>query len=258
MRRTLVALAVLGLVGVFSGCNKEEKKAATPSGTQTAKPAADAAKPAADAAKPAPAEVKAPPAATPGPAATPQAAIQNWKKAIDAGDQAAFVAVFELTGAAKQAMEDIFPLVKESFEMEGAMQKAYGKDAALKGGPTGDWKFDGADDAACYTIEGDKATYASKAGGKKIPLAKIDGAWKIKLTDIPSAEQAKALKQMAPAMCKVMKACRENVGKPGYTADKINKELDDEMEKAMMAAMTPPDAKTDKDAKEDDKKDDKK
>lgn len=238
MHKILVAMAAFGLVWVFSGCKGADKKPTTPSGTQTAKPA--------------PPDVKAPPAAT------PQEAIKNWKKAIDAGDQAAFVAVFELTGDTKEAMTDIFPLVKESFETEVAMQKAYGKDAALKGGPTGDWKFEGADDPACYTIEGDKATYASKAGGKKINLVKIGNVWKIKLNDIPSAEQAKALKQMLPAMCKAFKACRENIGKPGYTADKINKELDEEMEKAMMAAMTPPDAKTDKGDKKEDKKDDKK
>jgi len=241
MRRILVALAAFGLIWAISGCDKDGKKPTTPSGAQPAKPPADSAKP-----------------APPGPAATPQEAVKNWKKAIDAGDQAAFLAVFDLPAEAKEAMTDIFPLVQESYQTEEALKKAYGKEAGLKTGPTTDWKFDGADDAACYTIQGDKATYASKAGGKKINLVKINGAWKIKLDDLPTAEQAQALKKMLPVMTKVIKACRENIGKPGYTADKINKELDEEMEKAMMAAMTPPDAKTDKGDKKDDKKDDKK
>ena len=88
--------------------------------------------------------------------------------------------------------------------------------------------------------DGDKAVYTSKAGGKSISLVEIGGAWKIKLNDLPRVEEAKALKKMVPIMVKVMKACREKIGKPGYTPERFNKELDEEMEKAVMATLMPP------------------
>lgn len=162
---------------------------------------------------------------------TPQQAVKNLKSSVETGDKDLFMATVLVNDDQKAMVEAMFPVLHESILLNQAVEKQYGKDAKIKGGP--DMDFAGLDDQANYKVEGDKATF-NPPKGDKLDLVKKDGVWKITMPDIPKGPQAEQFLKIAPKMVDVLKAAQKKVGKEGYTPEKINKEVNDDMMNAMM------------------------
>ncbi len=168
---------------------------------------------------------------------TPQQAMKNLKTSIEGGDKDLFMATVAVQDDQKPMIEAMFKVLHEAVALDEALKKQYGKDASMKGGPSGELKFEGLDDQANYKVEGDKATFKPKGGGEKIDMVKKDGAWKVEIPDVPKGKQAEQFLKVAPAMAEAFAAGRAKVGKEGYTAEKISEEVGQDIFKAMMGGM---------------------
>jgi hypothetical protein len=156
-------------------------------------------------------------------AATPKEAVTNMVKAIDNNDKSAFKDVVCFGEGNQEAGEAMFDMMAAMVGFQKELQKAYGKDVV---GPMGKNIIPTDDELAKMEIkeEGDKAT--AKVQDKPMPLIKKDGKWYVDLTkDAPSAsEKDKMIKQSKKLVDAINKA-KANIGKDGYTAEKINEEL---------------------------------
>lgn len=175
-------------------------------------------------------------------ASTPKEALKNMGEALREGDKDAFVACFDANEDQKKMLGAMCEFVDVTVKFEEAMIKAYGKDA-VKGGkksPLDEFKDDKWLDEVEIKIDGDKAIATKKDEKKPLNLVKKDGAWLISAGDmIPPDEMKdmdKALK-MIGVMMKAVKDATGNIGKEGYTAERINQEIGAAMMKAIMENM---------------------
>ena len=209
MRRTVVlALTVLVCAGLAAGCKK---------GTETGAP-----------------EIKR--------ATTPQQTLENMQAALLKGDSEAFAGCFDASGDEAKALGAFADFMCTAAEFGQAMEKAYGEEA-LGEGPLGGAGAELMDkswlEGVEITEEGDTATATAEGQDTPLTLVKKDGVWKIQMEGLMGEGDAmqpgdaeKAVK-MFGAMAQAMKSSMKNIGKEGYTAEKINQELG----MAMMAAM---------------------
>lgn len=164
-------------------------------------------------------------------------------KAMQDGDSEAFVACFDATEDQEKFLGVMCEMVSTSIKFEEAMVKEYGEDAVNKGGSKSnldDFKDDKWLDDIEIKIDGDKATAIKKGEKEPLNLVKKDGGWKIVAEDMAGENQMKDLDKalkMFEAMIKVTKDATDKIGKDGYTAEKINKEMGEAMMAAMMAGM---------------------
>ena len=166
---------------------------------------------------------------------TPKQAMENMQEALLEGDSDAFVACFDATEDEKKVLASMCDFLSTMHKFQEAMKKAYGEDAVNeKGDDLADKKWL---EEITVKIDGDKATVMKKGESKPMNLVKKDGAWKIVPDDmLPQEDVDKALK-MFEVMAKAHKDQMGNIGKDGYTAEKINEELGNAMMKAMMGNM---------------------
>ena len=176
-------------------------------------------------------------------ASTPKEALENMAEAIRDGDSEAFVACFDATEDQEKFLGVMCELTSAMMKFEEAMVDEYGEDAVKKGGSKSnldDFKDDKWIEDVEIKIDGDKATATKKGQKKPLNLVKKDGGWKIDAGDMADEKQVKDLDKalkMFDAMIKATKDATDKIGKDGYTAEKINKEMGEEMMKAMMAGM---------------------
>ena len=173
-------------------------------------------------------------------ASTPKEALENMVQAMRDGDSKAFVACFDATEDQEKVLIALCERTSATMKFEKAMVKEYGEDAVRKSGSKSnldDFKDDKWLEDIDIKIDGDKATAAKKGQKEPLNLIKKDGGWKIVAGDMAGKKQTenidKVLK-MFEAMIKVTKDATDKIGKDGYTAEKINKEMGEEMMKAMM------------------------
>lgn len=174
-------------------------------------------------------------------ATTPKLAIKNLQQALLSGDNEAFVTCFKATEKEKEMLAMVGDMTTSMLTFQNAMEKEYGEEGK-KGmkNSLGDMRKDNWADSFDVTIEEDSATATPKDGkGKKLELVKVNDAW---LLTAPSMgkefssdeEREKSLAQLK-VMTDVIKGAQGNVGKEGYSAEKINKEMMMEMMTVMMA-----------------------
>ena len=133
-----------------------------------------------------------------------------------------------------------------TMKFEDAMKKEYGEDAVEQIGPKG-----GLDEIRDETwldkveikIDGDKATAVKEGESDPLNMVKKDGVWKISADAMLPPEgikDADKTSKMFETMAKVYKDATANIGKEGYTAEKIKQEMGEAMMKAMVEMAMPP------------------
>jgi len=175
-------------------------------------------------------------------ATTPQQTLENMQAALLSGDSKAFADCFEASGEEAKALGAFAEFMCAAAEFSQAMEKAYGKEA------TGDSPLGGAQaqltdkswlDAVEITQEGDTATVTAEGESTPLTLVRTEGVWKIQMESMTGEAggmepgDADDAVKMFGAMAQAMRSSMNNIGKPGYTAEKINQEVG----MAMMAAM---------------------
>ncbi len=183
--------------------------------------------------------------AAPAPASTPEAVLENMRLALVAGDGDAFVACFVATPAQETVLRGMARMVSTTLKFRKAMVAAYGEEALTGGGMQSDmseltdenWL-----DEATVTVDGDKATVSMEDKPQPLSLVKQDGSWKIDAAAMmpPGKDEDLAtFGKMSEAMVDAMEASMGNIGKPGYTAEKINEGLRQAMMEAMFGGAVP-------------------
>ncbi len=176
-------------------------------------------------------------------ASTPKEVLENMAEAMQDGDSEAFVACFDATEDQEKLLGATCEMMSAMIKFEEAMVKEYGEDAVKKSGSKSnfsDFKDDKWLEDLEIKIDGDKATATKKGDKEPMNLVKKDGGWKIDAKDMADEKQMKDLDKalkMFEAMANVTKDATDKIGKDGYTAEKINKEMGEDMMKAMMANM---------------------
>ncbi len=181
---------------------------------------------------------------------TPKQALENMRQAMLNSDADAFAACFDATEKQAELLKEMCGVFGKMISFQKAMVKEYGEDVVQGNkitGPMGDFEDDKWLDDATVEIDGDKATVTKDNNPAK--LVKKDGAWKIDIAtmtgskdNVSDEDMAKVAKMMS-AMGDAMDSAQKNIGKEGYTAEKINQEMGQAMMKAMMGGMempTPP------------------
>ncbi len=177
-----------------------------------------------------------------------RAAIESMRRAVLAGDGEAFVACFDATAEQKPCLVAVSEHMGAMLKFEQAMKKAYGADAT-KGRGVGEGleelRDEGFLDGITIRIDGEKATAARAGDPRPMNLRKKGGAWKIDpgaMLAGPRGQKADLgkLAGSLEAMTRAVETATGRIGKEGYTAEKINRELTNEMMKAMMQAAPPP------------------
>jgi len=176
-------------------------------------------------------------------ASTPKEAIENFRQSILDKDKDAFVACFATCDDTKEMIDCLGAFVITSQDFKAAMEKEYGKGSATAvKSEIGDVQDEKWIDTITIKEEGDKATATMKGKKQPLELVKKDDVWLIDPHSIASGkemkpEQVKMMVGMFGAMNKAMEAQKANIGKDGYTAEKINKELEAAIMGAMMGSM---------------------
>jgi hypothetical protein len=165
---------------------------------------------------------------------TPKAAAQSFAKAMESGDAEAAKAA--CTGADPKIIEAMAGMSATRKKLHDAAVAKFGDDAKSIG------SFDGNDadmkkmvDESEEKIDGDTATLKPKSG-EPLKLKKIDGSWKVDMSQhLGMGDTAEATKMMGT----MSKAA-------GETADEINagkyktaKEAEQAMQQKMMSSMMP-------------------
>lgn len=166
-------------------------------------------------------------------AATPKEAVTNMAKGMEKNDKDLFMASIYAGDGNQELVEAMFNATTGLAAFSKDMEKAYGKDAIPGMARSSPLLSD--DDLAKMEIkeDGDKATAKFPTGKSTLQLIKKDGKWLVDASkDLPPAADRndiiKSMKKVTEAMAKV----RPNIGKSGYTAQKIN----EEMQKAMQGS----------------------
>jgi len=213
MRRCiLTALAICVCIAAVAGCKKKAEEGAMGG----------------------PAQVKR--------ATTPEQTFKNMQAALLAGDKVAFVECFDVSGREADMLGAIAEFVGVSIRFEQAMKKAYGEDAlrsSQRSEPLEAWKKSSSLEGAKITIEGDTATVTKAGEATPLHLVRREGVWRIRAGEFlggaqaPGGQDLDAAVKMLSAMTKALKSVMTRIGEPGYSAEKINREVG----AAMMAAM---------------------
>ncbi len=161
-------------------------------------------------------------------AKTPKEALENMQDAIREGDIDAFMACIDATAEREEALKAFGDLTAASYEFGQAMEHAYGKGAARPFRSF--WHLANEEwlDNATIKIDGDTATTTKKGVPETIKLVKMGDEWKIDGTSLIGSgqtEEAKKVVKMWAFWATVMKDAQKNIGKRGYTAERINGEV---------------------------------
>jgi len=171
-------------------------------------------------------------------AQTPQEALGNLHAALVDGDLEAFLDCFETpSDDHKQALEAKFRFELANREFEQAMKKAYNEEPSAPEPIGSNAWLEGANFSAADENNG---VYAR--GAARLALVKKGDGWLIKAADFlatgqkmdePARLRATEYRQMAEALAQV----RRRIGKGGYDARKIRRELSEaELEVRLQSA----------------------
>jgi hypothetical protein len=174
------------------------------------------------------------------PADTPKAVCVNFVKAVETGNQDLFLDSLTYEDKDEEMLVAMFGTISAGQKLHVKALEAYGPEGAellVKNSsfPTV------AEIEEKVTIEesGDTAKAILPDQNEPLELVKVDGVWKAKLPekDLPPAEQRPQAIAMMQTLASVMNEAAEKVGKEGYTAEKIEKEMAAAMQKAMQEMM---------------------
>ena len=153
---------------------------------------------------------------------TPLQAMDNVRTSLLTGNRGGFMAAFEADSANVALLIEVFDMAQATRKFETAVVEAFGEEgqAVLSEG------FEAvlagmASDEIVMDEDGEHAAGIS-AVGPDIPMAKINGVWKVVMPDMTLAE---ADLEMAITMIRMTSAIREDMaalaGTPGMTLDKL-------------------------------------
>jgi len=177
------------------------------------------------------------------PAKTPKEAVVNFLKAAETGNKELLMANLEIPAEAKEFAEVFMGALIEMVGFADAMERTYGKESvqrlpsfeSLRPFPRS------ADAAANVQIEerGDEAQAKVPGHPKPLDLARVNGVWKVKPKDLPTPERQQKEIAQGKAMTKAFRDARNNVGKPGMTAEKVWEDLNKVMSDVMRGTGEP-------------------
>ena len=172
----------------------------------------------------------------------PQQTLENMRLAMLAGDSEGFVACFDVSPEQETMLKKFPPFAKAASEYEAEMIKAYGKDAMGDGAVStdmSDMKDENWLESVTITVDGDKAVAKKKGEDSPINLIKKNGVWKIAdnflMTGATDEEVEQGIK-MIELMTKMFSNAKTKIGKEGYTAKKIQQEMQVEVMRSMMVS----------------------
>jgi len=177
---------------------------------------------------------------------TPRAVIVAMTKALEAGDGAAFAALFDARGEDKLFLKDLGSAKGKLIAFQAAGIKAYGRQ---------EWKASGGGGMALFgiptsheiagklqvKIEGNKATWLVEGKGDPPKLVRKGGKWLIEPDKLlpPRARRAQVLRRVK-AMADAVGGPLRKIGKAGVTAKQVQREFGHAILLAMKKAAPEP------------------
>jgi len=164
-------------------------------------------------------------------------ALKSFKAAMLSGDKNAIAGCIE--GSDKHieffaATSDVLAVISR---YQDAMQAAYGDDV-IRGGGRRPFDIEGVE----IKIDGDTAVAAKPGSDDVMKLVKKGGLWKIDANAMmpeEKLEQASQTMGMMKAMAEAQKGVMGKIGKEGYSAEKINEEVNKAMAEARALSTRP-------------------
>jgi len=161
-------------------------------------------------------------------------ALIAFARSVETGKKKQFLDSVAMTPAEKPLIEATWRFIREHAKFEADMKKAYGStgQAALAKGqqtlvgkttPT----LEELEKGLMVTVAGQTASAQIEGQSNPMNLVRVDGRWKVQLFP-PGQIQGQAAEMMVSLMdglTKTIKQARKNIGKKGYTADRIMEEV---------------------------------
>ncbi len=175
---------------------------------------------------------------------TPMQALKNFQAAMLAGDKDAVANCIDGSDKHIEFFADTCEMIAVTTRFQDAMKAAYGEDAVKGGGEKNPFADENFLKGVEIKIDGDTAVATKPGDDEKIKLVKKNGQWKLDANAMmpeEEFEQAAMAMAMMKAMAEAQKGLMDKIDQPGYSAERINKELGQAMGKAMGFPMpTPP------------------
>jgi hypothetical protein len=154
---------------------------------------------------------------------TPKEAMETFATGMMEGDVDAVMAVSDLTEQQKPAVEAMCGALKAMMEFGKAFEEEYGESAEGTNMADEYKKMKEELDKVAIKIDGDNAT-AKTPDGKTMDLAKVDGGWKLKISEnMPEGEKAKKMAERMKKMEELFKDLKSKVGK--MSKEELGKEI---------------------------------
>ena len=177
-------------------------------------------------------------------AKTPVQTLRNMQASMVTGNQKAFIECFDATAQEKEGLKLFCEFVSVAVAFDAAMKKEYGEEAEASGqGMKGseDMRDTKWLDDAKVDIKGDEATVTRSGDANPVNLVKKGGVWKIKGTSLMGkdldADSIEKRNTFFRTMIDAQKAGMAKIGKEGYTAKKVQAEVQAAMFGGMMKNM---------------------
>lgn len=222
---TLVEVAVIRITEERAGPNKQAK---AEDKSETTEPPAETAPAVKTPKKPAP--------ASPSGNKAPRQALHEMARSVNAGNRAAFMECVYFRKNQKPFVSGFFELTQAMNQFKAKMEKTHGPDAVKGSRLSGLAPSIKEIDSVKIRVTGDSALATTPGQAKPIRLVKKNGKWLIDLSsDFPAGKDAAKVNARIKGMKGAVAKVSQKIGKPGYTAKKINKELEGAVMGAMMA-----------------------
>jgi hypothetical protein len=173
-------------------------------------------------------------------------AVINMVKSVDSGNKEMFLASIHIPAGAEDAATAMFEQGLAMSRFEKAFVAAYGEAAAGRVIPGSSSqpiseKLEAIQANGQVAIDGDRATVRMGGEPEGMGLMRVDGAWKVDLSEAFTQMAPTDMALMMRKMAEAYDIARAKIGQPDMTAEKVEQEL----QRAMMIAMTgmePPEA----------------
>jgi hypothetical protein len=181
------------------------------------------------------------PSSMPSDQSTPKAALKKLSHAMDAGDQAAIRQVLDYEGKLQGEMADsIGQMAAAQAQLKHAALQTYGKEGAR--GLLGDSISEVGDqllESAQEHITGDSAT-VSIPGGDSIVLKRIDGQWKLPLSEVSKGISEQEIRQRIDEIAHQAAIYRETAEEVTNKKYKTSEQVAEALRGRLLKAATQP------------------
>ncbi len=168
---------------------------------------------------------------------TPRDLMSNLQDSISKKDKDAFLTCFAADKTRTELLDAAFDNSTAASDLHDALVKEYGEDAVRRDTNSPfpiDKKWL---DELGIKEDGNTATVSNKDQKQLLELAKKDGVWKIKECWMwANPKVAEQLTKVMEAMADAARQAKANIGKSGYSAQRIQKEIDEALSAAISDA----------------------